>query len=142
MLPVGLLGAIEAPSRDQARELGDSDAKHLLGQDVIDTLLQVRNLGLQPVDEAPGDLRRNTPDLVKGSRKVNDFSAQMFAPSWPSAQLSQQFKHLVGQLRGGEHLVVRQVGNALQHVRVAVAQTKGGLLTHRGCSFCRDVPHR
>ena len=34
----------------------DADAEHLLGQDVTDPLIQVRNLGQQSVREAAGDL--------------------------------------------------------------------------------------
>ena len=41
-LPVGVLRAVHAPPREQAGEMRDADAEHLLGQDVIDALLEVR----------------------------------------------------------------------------------------------------
>jgi hypothetical protein len=33
---VGELRAVDAPAREQRRELGDPDAEHLVGEDVID----------------------------------------------------------------------------------------------------------
>ena len=44
--PVGVLRAIDAPAREQAGEMRDADAEHLLRQDVIDALLEVGDLVL------------------------------------------------------------------------------------------------
>mgnify|MGYP003694230691 CR=1 FL=1 len=44
VLALGVLRAIHAPPRQQAGEIRDADAEHLLGQDVIDALFEVRNL--------------------------------------------------------------------------------------------------
>ena len=51
-----------------------------------------------------------------------------------SPSLGQHIQHAVGQLGRGEDLVVRQVGNAGQHIRVAAAQGKRNLFVH-GCTF-------
>ena len=45
MLAVRVLGAIDAPTGQQTREVGNADAKHLPGQDVVDAILEVRHLG-------------------------------------------------------------------------------------------------
>ena len=44
---VGILGAVEAPAREQARELGDGDAEDLPLVDVVEPLLQVGLLALK-----------------------------------------------------------------------------------------------
>ena len=53
---VGILGAVEAPAREQARELGDGDAEDLPLVDVVEPLLQVGLLALKAPDEPLGDL--------------------------------------------------------------------------------------
>ena len=52
VLAVGALRAVDAPAGQQAGELGDADAEDLLGQDVIDALLEVGDLVLEPLGEA------------------------------------------------------------------------------------------
>ncbi len=48
--------AIQAPARQQAGQLGDGNAEHLFGQDMIDAGLQVRDFRLQARDQPLGDL--------------------------------------------------------------------------------------
>ena len=48
----------------------------LLCEDVIDALLEVRNLGGQPFVRRLVISRRNTPDFVNGSRNLTELSAQ------------------------------------------------------------------
>ena len=66
----------------------DADAEHLLRQDVIDALFEVRNLSARPLVRRLVISRRNTPDFVHGSRNFTVLSAQMFAPSWSAAHAS------------------------------------------------------
>jgi hypothetical protein len=51
-----VLRAIHAPASKQAGEVSNADAKHLLGQDVIDALFKVRDLVGQALGEAAGNL--------------------------------------------------------------------------------------
>src|SRR5207249_2033045 len=55
VLAFGMLRAIDAPPRKQTREMRDGNAEHLLRDNVIDALLQVRNLGRQTLVESAGD---------------------------------------------------------------------------------------
>jgi len=66
---VGEPRAVDAASRHEAREVRNPDPKDLLGQDVIDSLLKVGDLSRKTLREAIVISRRNTPDLVTGSRK-------------------------------------------------------------------------
>jgi hypothetical protein len=50
VLTVGVLGAIDAPPREQTRDLRDADAEHLIGQDMVYALFEVWNFLLQPFD--------------------------------------------------------------------------------------------
>ena len=56
MFAIGVLGAIHAAPRKQAGGMRDRDTKDLLGQDVINALLQVRNFNRQPLAETAGYL--------------------------------------------------------------------------------------
>src|SRR5260370_9999031 len=55
MLSVGVLRAVEAPPRQEAGDFRNRNAEHLLGKDMIDSLLKVRNLRSQTLGEAAGD---------------------------------------------------------------------------------------
>jgi len=61
VLPVGEFRAIDAAPCHQTGQLGGSDAKNLLGQDVIHPLLKVWNLTFQPQDQALCDLAEEHP---------------------------------------------------------------------------------
>jgi hypothetical protein len=50
-----VLRAIHTPACQQAREIRDADAEHLLGKDVIDALLKARNLLCQAFIETASD---------------------------------------------------------------------------------------
>ena len=111
----------------------DADAIHLLRQDVIDALFEVRNLGRQPFVRRLVISRRNTPDFVNGSRNLTVLSAQRFAPLWSAAHASASVsQHPVRKLGRCEHLVVREVRDARQHVRVAPAQREARLRRSHG----------
>ena len=62
---VGILGAVEAPAREQARELGDGDAEDLPLVDVVEPLLQVGLLALKALDEPLGDLAQEHTRLAR-----------------------------------------------------------------------------
>src|SRR5271163_2305803 len=56
VLACGALRAIHAAPRQKTRKIRNSDAEHLLGQDVIDALLKVWYLAGQSLRKAAGDL--------------------------------------------------------------------------------------
>src|SRR5262245_14346645 len=56
MLAVCVLRAVDAAPCQQTGEKGDSDAKDLVGEDVIDALFEVWNLGRQTSVETAGEL--------------------------------------------------------------------------------------
>ena len=106
--------------------LSDADAEDLLGQDVVDALVEVWDLIFETCRSRRHVIsRRKTPDLVKGSRNVTVGSAQMFAPSLIGRpRLGEGVEHPVGELGRSEDLVVGEVRDAGQHVGVAAAQAK------------------
>ena len=53
---VGVLRAIHATPCQQAGEIRDANPEHLLGEDMIDALLEVGNLGRQTFGQSAGDL--------------------------------------------------------------------------------------
>ena len=53
--------------------MGDADAENLLGQDMVDTLLQVRDITWLPWVSRLVISHRKTPDFVNGSRNLTDF---------------------------------------------------------------------
>jgi hypothetical protein len=70
--------------------------------------------------------RRKTPDFVQGSRKVTDLSAQ-------------SIEHPIGEFGWGENLVVGEIGDAGEHVRIPPAQGEASLLVHGATSFASDA---
>jgi hypothetical protein len=121
VLTVGPLRAVEAAPCDEAGQLGDPDAEDLLGQDVVDPLLQVRELVGQSLDEPLGDLAEEDSGLRErvevGQRRVGpDVRAVMIS----SPGLSDEIEHPVRELGRGEDLVVRQVRDAGEDVRIPV----------------------
>src|SRR5438105_688398 len=63
VLALGVLRAIQASPRQEAGEICDSDAEHLLGQNVIDALIELRHLVCQSLGEAAGDLAQENSRL-------------------------------------------------------------------------------
>ena len=132
MLAIGMLRAIHAAPRQQAGEVRDADAEHLPGQDVIDALLQIRHFDCQPVCEAARDLAQENTRLGAGIQELHGLvRPQVRAGVVGRPGSSQRVQHSVGELWRREDLVVRQVRDAGQHVRVATPQREGGLLDHR-----------
>ena len=69
----------------------------------------------------------NTPDLVQGSRNRTVGLAQGLAPPWLVAHASAKVsRHPVSELGWGEDLVVGQVRDAGQHIRVAATEREAG----------------
>ena len=131
VLAVGVLRAIHAAAREQAGELRDADAEHLLGQDVVDALFQVRNLALQPLGEAAGDLAQEHAGLREGVEEPHrPVGPDVRAAVVGGPRFGQRVQHPVRELRRREHLVVGEVRDAGQHVRVAAAQRKAGLRSY------------
>ena len=135
VLPVGVPRAIHAPAREQAGDLRDPDAEHLLRQDVVHPLLQIRHPRRQSFGQTAGDLAQKHSGLragiEKGHRRVGPEICPLVARR---PRLRERIEHPVGKLRRREHLVVGEVGDTRQHVRIAPAQGKAGLLAH-GVAF-------
>ena len=55
------LGAIERPSRKQSGQFRNGDAKNLVAENVVDSLLLVGNLFFEPFHEALGNLPKEDP---------------------------------------------------------------------------------
>ena len=114
----------------------DADAEHLLGQDVIDALLKVRNLARQALGEAAGDLAQEHARLrarVEERHRLVRPDVRAVVVGRP--RLGQRVQHPVRELGRREHLVVREVRDARQHIRVAAAQRKARL--RRSCGLLR-----
>ena len=107
---VGFLRAVQGAARQQRGQLGDGDAPYLMVQDVVDTILQVRELRLQADQQTLGDL---TEEHARLGERVEERDRTV-RPDL----LRQQVEHLVRKLRRGEHLIVGQVRQTRQHVRV------------------------
>jgi len=128
VLAFGVLRAIDAPARQQAGDLRDADAEYLLGQDMIYALRQVRNLLLQSLREAAGDLAEEHAGFRAGVQELHRLvGPEVRAIVAGRPRLGQRVQHPVGKLRRCEHLVVGEVRDARQYVRVAVAQGEAGL---------------
>lgn len=114
------LAAIEAAAGEEAGDLRHGDAVDLLMKDVIQPLLKIGNLVRQAYDQALGDLPQKDAGL---GRRVQKLGAGV-----PKQLLRQQVQHGVGDLGRGEHLVVAQVGQAGEDVRIVV----GGIEVRHG----------
>jgi len=126
-----MLGAINAAPREHGGDLRDADSKHLPGQDVVHALLQIRNLRLQSFVEPVGDLAQEHAGFGTGIEELHRLvRPDILAAIVCRPRLGQRIEHPAGKFRRGEHLVVGEVGDARQHVRVAAAQGKAGLLHH------------
>jgi len=68
---VGVLRAVDAAPRQQAGEMRDAYPEHLLGEDMIDALLKVRNFGRQGLGEAACDLSQEYPRLRTRVKESN-----------------------------------------------------------------------
>lgn len=131
MLAVRVLGAIHAAPREQARDLRDADAKHLPGEDVVHALLQIRNLLFQSLSEAAGDFAQEHAGFRAGVEELHRLvGPEVHAAVVGGPRPGQRVEHPVGELRRREHLVVGEVRDARQHVRVTAAQREIGLVTH------------
>src|SRR5690606_23835568 len=71
VLPSGVLGAVEAATREQGGERRDADPVDLPRQDVVDALLQVRELLRETLGKPPRDLPEEHPGLSDGIEERN-----------------------------------------------------------------------
>lgn len=60
---ISMFRTVQAAPRQHTGQPGYPDPENLFGQDVIDTFLQVRNLGSQPLRQPRGDLSQEDPRL-------------------------------------------------------------------------------
>lgn len=131
------LRAIDAPAREQAGEVRDADAVDLLGQDVINPLLQIGDRVLEPCGQPARDL---TEEHARLGERVQEPHGRVGPKVRPVVigcpRLGEGVEHLVGELRRREDLVVGQVRDAGQYVRVAPPQREASLrCTHAASSL-------
>ena len=110
VLAVGMLAAVEATATEVGGELGDGDAEHLAVHDMVDALLTVGNLRLQATVEPLDDFAEKDATLGEGVEERSVGTAEQL--------LGQHVEHLVGERGRCEHLIVREVRQAIQHVGI------------------------
>jgi hypothetical protein len=112
--------------------MGDAHAVDLLGQDVIDTPLEDRDLALQTFSEPLGDFTKEYAglrDRIKKRHRLVSPNVRAFVVLRPC--VGEGVQHLVGELWGREHLVAREVRDTGQDIRIATADRETSLLSHR-----------
>ena len=107
---VGTLAAIERAAAQQGGELRQGHAIHLTVHDVVDTLLAVGYLRSQAAVEPLDYLAQEDARLAEGVEEGRSGIAEQL--------LRKQVQHLVGQSGRRKHLVVAEVGNAVQHIGI------------------------
>ena len=107
---VGILGTIDTAAREVGSQLGDGDAEHLLAQDMLDALLAVGHPRLQPSVEPLDNLAEEHARLRHRVEKGSGGRREQL--------LRQEVEHLIGQRRRREHLVVAQIGQAVEHIGI------------------------
>ena len=128
MLPIGVFAAIHAAPCQQGGEARDANAKYLSGQDVVHPRLQIGHLRGQPFNQSAGDGAQEHATFGAGVEKAhigvcpNDGATMVARPG-----LGQRVQHAVGKFGWGEDLVVAQVGDAGEHIRVAAMQGERSL---------------
>ncbi len=133
---VGELGAIDAAAGEEAGDAGDADAEDLFREDVIHALLQGGDLLLQAYGEAAGDLAEEDAGLGAGIEEGDGLvRPEVRAAVVGGPCLGEGVEHAVGEFRRGEDLVVGEVRDAGEHIRIPPAQGEGGLLAHGVPSF-------
>ncbi len=98
ILAVGELGTVDTSPREQAGQFSDGDGVELVVENVVDALLQIGDLGLQPFDEPLGDLPQKYPGFAGRVQEGGIGVGEQL--------LGKHVQHLIGHLRRGEHLVI------------------------------------
>ena len=131
---VGIFAAIEAAAGKEAGDLRHGDAVDLLMKDVIQPLLKIGDLIRQSHNKPPGDLPQEDAGL---GRRVQELGVGV-----PKQLLGQQVQHGVGDLWRGEHLVVAQIGQAGEDVRIVVGGIEVRHLARSSYKMLPGIPAR
>jgi len=126
-----MLRAVQAATRQVTREIRDTDAEHLLRQDVINALLKTWDRLRQPLGEAADDLAQEYARLgerVEESQRLVRSDVGAVIVRCP--RHGQRVQHPIRELRRSEDLVVGEVGNACQHIRIPTSQCETSLSAH------------
>ena len=113
MWAISRFAAIEGSAAQQCREFCQGHAIHLMVHDVVDTLLTVRNQVRQSHVEPFHNLTQKDTRLAEGIEKLRIRTAKQL--------LRKHIQHLVGQHRRRKHLIVAQVGDAVEHIGIVFA---------------------
>ncbi len=107
MRAVGELRAVDAPAREQRRELGDPDAEHLVGEDVIDAFGEVGDRQDQAVGESAHDLAEEHTRLGERIEERDiGVGPDVGAVVGVCPRGGKRVEHLVRELGRGEDLIV------------------------------------
>ena len=139
VLAVRAFGAVEASPSHQRSELSDGNPVHLLGENVVDPLLQVRNLCLEAFDESAGDLPEEHARLRKRIQERHVWvRPQVLTAMVGGPCLGNHVEHCAGHLWRGEDLVVGQVRDTGEHIRVVCASEQS-LHVHASSAAMSDT---
>lgn len=112
MRAIGAATAIDRPTAEVGRQLGDGDAKHLMVQDMVDTLPAVGHHFLQSDVQTLDNLTQKDTTLTEWVQECSLGIGKKL--------LRQQVQHLVRQYRRRKDLVVAQVGKTVEHIGIVV----------------------
>ena len=119
---VGVFGAVQTAAGQQTGDAGDGDAVDLCGQDVLDACLQVGDVAGQAVDQAARDFTQEHTGFGAGvEERHRRIGPDAGAGVAGGPGLGQGVEHAIGQLGRGKDLVVGEVGDAAEHIRIAAA---------------------
>ena len=110
VIAVGVLGTIDGTARKMGCQFRDGDAEHLLAQDVVNALATVRHLRLKSSVKPLDNLTEKHARLRHGVEKGGGGRREQL--------LRQYVQHLVRQRGRREHLIVAQIGEAVEHIGI------------------------
>ena len=125
---IGMLRAVKTAASQQAGEVGDTDTEYLLGQNMVDAILEVRYLICQALRKPTGDLTQEDSRLGTWIEKLG----RLIGPKICAAvicrpRFGQGIKHPVSEFRRGEDFIIGEIGDTRQDIRVSTAERKGCL---------------
>ena len=107
---IGRLAAIEGSATQQSGEFCQGHAIHLMVHDVVNALLTVRDQVSQSSIKPFHNLTQKDTRLAEGIEELRIGTAKQL--------LRKHIQHLVGQHRRRKHLIVAQVGDAVEHIGI------------------------
>ena len=132
ILAVGILGTIHTSPGEKAGQFSDCDAIQLLVENVVDAFLQIRDFLFQPLNQPFGNFPQKHPRLTGWVEKCCAAVMPQF--------FRQHIQHPVCYLRWCEHLIVGQIRQTGEDIRIIHIAVK---ITHNpapSCNRSADIP--